>query len=72
MIGTALKLIAYSKAPRTTFTVRHPVKAVRLKKMNWDMKHAYAPRVAALGAAALAIPIGLWLGGRNGRSASEA
>jgi hypothetical protein len=31
------------------------------------MKHAYAPRIAAVGAAALAIPIGMWLGGRNGR-----
>lgn len=67
MIGTALKLIAYSKAPKTTFTVRHPVKAVRLKKLGWDMKHAYAPRIAAIGAAALALPIGMWLGGRNGR-----
>lgn len=67
MIGTALKLIAYSKAPKTTFAVRHPVKAVRLKKMTWDMRHAYAPRVAAIGAAAVAIPIGLWLGGRTGR-----
>ena len=69
MIGTALKLIAYSKAPRATFTLRHPVKAVRLKKMTWDMRHAYAPRIAALGAAALAVPIGLWIGGRNGRHA---
>jgi hypothetical protein len=67
MIGSALKAIAYTKAPRTTFAVRHPVKAVRLKKMTWDMRHALAPRIAALGAAAIAVPIGLWLGGRNGR-----
>lgn len=72
MIGTALKLIAYSKAPRTTFTMRHPVKAIRLKKMTWDMRHAYAPRIAAVGAAALAIPVGLWLGGRNGRQSAQA
>jgi hypothetical protein len=68
MVGTALKLVAYTKAPRTTFTVRHPVKAVRLKKMQWDMKHAYAPRLAAVGAALLVLPLGLWLGGRNGRN----
>ena len=71
MLATAFKLIAYSKAPRTTFTVRHPVKAVRLKKMQWDMRHAYAPRIAALGAAVLALPIGLWLGTRNGRHAES-
>ena len=72
MIGTALKLIAYTKAPKTTFTVRHPVKAVRLRKMTWDMRHAYAPRVAAAGAAALAIPLGVWHGSRHGRVKAEA
>jgi hypothetical protein len=71
MVGTVLKLFAYSKAPKTTFTVRHPVKAVRLKKMQWDMRHAYAPRIAALGAAVLALPVGLWLGSRNGHSDAE-
>jgi hypothetical protein len=30
------------------------------------MRHAYAPRVTALGAAALALPIGLWLGRHRG------
>jgi hypothetical protein len=35
------------------------------------MRHAYAPRVTALGAAALALPIGLWLGRRNGRMTVE-
>lgn len=66
MIGTLLRAIAYSKAPRATFTVMHPGKAVRFRKFQWDMKHAYAPRVTALGAAALALPVGLWLGRRRG------
>ena len=62
MIGTLFKAIAYSKAPRTTFTMLHPGKAVRFRKFQWDMRHAYAPRVTALSAAALALPVGLWLG----------
>jgi hypothetical protein len=62
MIGTLLKAIAYSRAPRTTFTMLHPGKAVRFRKFQWDMRHAYAPRVTALSAAALALPVGLWLG----------
>jgi hypothetical protein len=66
MIGTLLRAIAYSKAPRTTFAVMHPGKAVRFRKFQWDMKNAYAPRVTALGAAALALPVGLWLGRRRG------
>ncbi|HEX2167338.1 MAG TPA: hypothetical protein VHG09_08935 [Longimicrobiales bacterium] len=72
MIGTLFKAVAYSKAPRATFTMLHPGKAVRFRKFQWDMRHAYAPRVTALGAAALALPVGLWLGrkavgGANGR-----
>jgi hypothetical protein len=66
MIRTIAKAIAYSKAPRTTFAVLHPGKAVRYRKFKWDMRHAYAPRVTALGAAALALPIGLWLGRHRG------
>lgn len=65
MIGTLLKFFAYSKAPRTTFTMLHPTKAVRFRKFQWDMRHAYAPRVTALGVAALALPVGLWLGRRS-------
>jgi hypothetical protein len=71
MVGTALKVLAYKKAPRTTFMLRHPVKAARLRKARWDMRHAYAPRMAAVGAALVALPLGLWLGKRNGRHASE-
>ena len=79
MIGTLLKAVAYSKAPRTTFTVLHPARAVQFRKLKWDMRHAPAPRLTAVGAAALALPIGLWLGRRsaapsarpNGRSHAE-
>jgi hypothetical protein len=65
MLGSLLELMAYSKAPRATFALRHPVKAIRLKKMGFDMRHAYAPRVAAVGVAALALPLGFALGRLN-------
>lgn len=74
MVRKLLKTYAYTKAPRTTFAVGHPVKTVRLAKMRWDMKHAWAPRVAAVGAAALALPLGMALGrmGRNHNHRHEA
>lgn len=62
MIRTIAKTVAYSRAPRTTFSVLHPKKAVRMKKMKYDLRHAYAPRLAALGALALALPLGFLLG----------
>lgn len=62
MIGSIAKTLAYSKAPKTTFTVLHPKRAVRLQKMKYDLRHAYAPRVAAIGAAVLALPLGYLLG----------
>lgn len=70
MIGSILKLAAYSRAPRTTFALMHPRKTAKLAKFRWDIRHAYAPRVAAVAAAAVALPIGLAIGRvRNGRSA---
>ena len=66
MVGKLLKVYAYSKAPRATFAAAHPVKRMRLAKMRWDMKHAWAPRVAAIGAAAVILPLGIALG-RAGR-----
>lgn len=68
MIGAIAKSVAYTKAPRVTFMALHPRTALRLRKMRYDLKHAYAPRVAALGVAAVAVPLGIWIGRRgNGR-----
>jgi len=70
MIGSLIKAAAYVKAPRTTFAVVHPGKAMRLKKLQWQFKHTEAPRWAAtagaVGAAALALPLGLVIGRRRG------
>lgn len=66
MIRAMAKMFAYSKAPRTTFALMHPRQSARLAKTRWDLRHAYAPRLTALGAAALALPVGILIG-RMGR-----
>jgi hypothetical protein len=62
MLGTVLKAIAYYKAPRLTYTVRHPKAAARLAKTGWDLKHAWAPRATGIAAAAIALPVGYIIG----------
>lgn len=62
MIRSIAKTVAYSKAPRTTFAVLHPKRAMRLQKTKHDLRHAYAPRIAALMATAVALPLGYLIG----------
>lgn len=73
MIRSIAKTMAYSKAPKTTFALLHPSKAVRLQKMRYDLRHAYAPRVTAVGAAAVALSLGYLLGrgGTKGNGRAE-
>jgi hypothetical protein len=71
MIGTLAKMYAYRKAPALAFALLHPRGTARAAKMRWDFRHAAAPRIAAagaaLGVAALALPLGVLLG-RRGRT----
>ncbi len=71
MIRSIARTFAYSKAPKTTFAVLHPKRAMRLKKMGYDLRHAYAPRLTAMGAAVLALPLG-YLIGRTGSRRTRA
>jgi hypothetical protein len=64
VLGALLKGYAYTQNPKLTFTALHPVRAVQLRKMEYDLEHAYAPRVTAIAAAAVALPLGVWLGRR--------
>ena len=65
MIRTIAKTIAYTKAPKKTFAILHPKRAAKLRRLKGDLRHAYAPRLAAAGAVALAIPLGFLLGRRT-------
>ena len=71
MIRDMARMFAYSRAPRTTFAVMHPRKSARLARTRWDLRHAYAPRLTAVAAAVLALPVGFMIG-RIGRRNGEA
>jgi hypothetical protein len=62
MIGTLLKMEAYKHAPRATFAALNPKKSARVAHMKYDLKHAYAPRLTAVGAALIAMPVGFLIG----------
>ena len=75
MIGTLLKMEAYKHAPRATFAALNPKQSARVAHMKYDLRHAYAPRLTAVGAALIAMPVGFLIGkmltGRhNGHRAS--
>lgn len=68
VLGTVASFIAYGKMPRATFMVRHPVKTVKMVRMRRNLRRALTSRRVALGmgAAAMAIPVGLWIGRKLG------
>lgn len=70
MIGTIARMYLYSKAPKAAFALLHPLQRARVAKTKWDLMHAYAPRLAAVGAVAVALPVGFMLG-RVGRGARQ-
>ena len=62
MIGGIIKAIAYAKYPKTMLAPNHAKKTAKLVKTKWDMQHAYAPRITAVGVALIALPVGYMLG----------
>jgi hypothetical protein len=66
MIGKLLKLFAYTKAPKTTFSFLHPRVAVQVAKTPFDFRTSYAPRIAAVATALLVGPLAYRLGKRAG------
>ena len=62
MVGTIARMFLYSKAPKTAFAVLHPRQTAKVAAMRWVFRHSRAPRMAALGAAAVALPLGFAVG----------
>jgi hypothetical protein len=62
MVGSLIKMFAYSRAPRATFALAHPKDTLRLMRFRRELRGSPVPRAAALGAAALALPLGMMLG----------
>lgn len=66
MVRTLLKLFAYAQAPKTTFSLLHPVRAAQVAKTPFDLKTAYAPRLTAIATALVVAPLAYRLGKRAG------
>lgn len=67
MLGNIATMVSYRRSPRTSFAMKHPVRTVRLLRAKRNMKKAVtSPKIAlTVGAAALAIPLGFWIGSRG-------
>jgi hypothetical protein len=79
MAKKVFKGISYAKAPKATFTALNPGKAAFMKAGSWTLDRISPSRrrrsrtrsaVTGIGAAAVAVPMGVWLGRRlwNSRS----
>ncbi len=65
MLGEIATMAGYVKAPRTTYVVRHPVKAMRMARVRRDIGDMVTPTRLALGIGVIAaIPLGIWIGRR--------
>ncbi|HEX6938285.1 MAG TPA: hypothetical protein VF158_02655 [Longimicrobiales bacterium] len=70
MFGAVVNAIGYARKPRAGFIVKHPLRAVRILRFRHGVKEAFTPRRIALGlgAATVAVPLGLWIGRKLGGS----
>ncbi|HEX7119754.1 MAG TPA: hypothetical protein VF212_13265 [Longimicrobiales bacterium] len=68
MFGAVVNAIGYARKPKATFVLKHPVKAVKILKFRHDVKETFSARRIALGlgAATLAVPLGMWIGRKIG------
>ncbi len=65
MLGEIATMAGYVKAPRTTYVVRHPVKAMRMARVRRDIGDMVTPMRLGVGIGVLvAIPLGIWIGRR--------
>lgn len=73
-----LKAASYAAAPKLAFTLQHPRKMAMAQAATWAM-HRISPQkrrssmagtaARGFGAAAVALPVGMWLGRRVFRQA---
>ncbi len=65
MLGEIATVAGYVKAPKTTYVVKHPIRAMKMARVRRDLGDAFTPGRVALGLGLLvAIPAGIWLGRR--------
>lgn len=72
-MNRVLKAVSYAAAPKLTFAARNPRKAAVAKAGQWALGRVMPSRrrtsygkmaLKGLGAAAVALPVGMWLGRR--------
>lgn len=68
MFGAVVNAVGYVRKPGAAFVVKHPVRAVRIMRFRRNVRDTFTARRIALGlgAAAVAVPVGYWLGRRLG------
>ncbi len=65
MLGEIATVAGYVKAPKTTYVVKHPIRAMKMARVRRDISDTFTPGRVALGLGLLAaIPVGIWLGRR--------
>lgn len=66
-------MVSYIRKPRTSYIFKHPLKAMKAARVRSDLRDAFNPKRVAigLGAAALAVPLGLWIGRKFGPTEEE-
>lgn len=65
MIGTIAKWLGYTKAPKATYVMRHPVKGAKMMAAARGGKWALKGRTGIALGALLAIPLGIWAAARR-------
>jgi hypothetical protein len=64
MIGRIATLIGYSKAPKATFVMKHPVKGTKAFLAARGAKGLVTGRTGMVLGAIAAVPVGLWAASR--------
>ncbi len=66
MLGDIATVAGYVKAPKTTYVVKHPIRAMKMARVRRDLEDALTPGRIALGLGVLAaIPAGIWFARRD-------
>lgn len=60
MIGKLTNLMAYKKAPRATYVLKHPVKGTKMFLAAKGLKGLATGRTGAVLGTLAAIPVGIW------------
>ncbi len=65
MLGDIGTMAGYVKAPKTTYVVKHPIRAMKMARVRRDLEDAVTPaRIALVLGALVAIPAGIWFARR--------